>query len=199
MDGREQRVVLKILWLQKHGIEVIHVHLRGTLGATAVSLPTVKRRVRHFSEGDTSCEHKLRLGRPLIILGDVLSKFLLKYPFACAEIIAKYFDVSGSTVKNPFIREPGRRKFTRRWVPNRYRRLRKENEQPNPIIIGLTASISRSWLQSNRDREQVLALLCVPGLCLHDLRIKSLLASEAGSVPQTLWSLSFSRETRCWY
>jgi transposase len=71
MDEREQRVVIKFLWLEEYGTKVIHAHLPGTLGATAVSLRTVKRWVRHFREGYTSCKDKPRLGRPLTILGDI--------------------------------------------------------------------------------------------------------------------------------
>jgi hypothetical protein len=68
---------------------VIHAHLPGTLDATAVLFLTVKRWVHRFREGDTSCEDKPRLGRPLTILGVVLSEFLWKYPFDSAKIIAK--------------------------------------------------------------------------------------------------------------
>jgi hypothetical protein len=56
--------------------------------------------------------------RPLTILGDVVSKFLLKCPFDTANIIAKHFDISVSTVKDLLIRELGLRRFTRRWVPH---------------------------------------------------------------------------------
>jgi hypothetical protein len=80
MDEREQRLVIKIFWLQAQGSMAIHTHLRGTLGHLAVSLPTVKRRLRRFREGDISCEDGNRAGRLLTILGDVLSKFPSKIP-----------------------------------------------------------------------------------------------------------------------
>jgi hypothetical protein len=38
MDEREQRSVIKFLWLQEQRSKAIHTHLRGTLGDLAVSL-----------------------------------------------------------------------------------------------------------------------------------------------------------------
>jgi hypothetical protein len=116
MDEPESRVVITLLWPHKHGLQVIHAHFWGTLGAPAVPLPTVKRSACRFRAGDTSCEDEPKLGRPLIILGDVLSKFLLKHLFASVKIIAKHFDLSGLTMKNLLIGEIWIRKFTRRWV-----------------------------------------------------------------------------------
>jgi transposase len=63
MEEREQGVVIKSLWGQEHGTKMIHAHLRGTLGAAAVSLPTVKQWMRRFRKGGTSGEDKSRLGR----------------------------------------------------------------------------------------------------------------------------------------
>jgi hypothetical protein len=42
MDEREQRFVIKFLWLQERGSKAIHAPLRATLEDLAVSLPTVK-------------------------------------------------------------------------------------------------------------------------------------------------------------
>jgi hypothetical protein len=57
MDERDQRFVIKFLWLQEQGSKVIHAHLRGTLGDLAVSLPTAKQWLHRSREGDTSCEY----------------------------------------------------------------------------------------------------------------------------------------------
>jgi transposase len=114
MDEREQHFVIKFLWLQEQGSKEIHVHLRGTLGDLAVSLLTVKRCLRRFREGDTSCKLRNRARRPLTILGDALLKFLSKYPFASPKNIASQFDISVSTVKDLLVHEPGLRKFIRR-------------------------------------------------------------------------------------
>jgi hypothetical protein len=48
LDEREQRFVIKFLWLQEQGSKAIHAHLRGTVGDCAVSLPTMKRRLRRY-------------------------------------------------------------------------------------------------------------------------------------------------------
>jgi hypothetical protein len=48
VDELEQRVIIKIFWLQEQGSELIHVHLRVTFGARVVSIPTVKRSPRRF-------------------------------------------------------------------------------------------------------------------------------------------------------
>jgi transposase len=114
MDEREQYMVIEFLWRQEHGTKVIHTHWRGTLGAATESLPTVRRWMHRFREGDTSCEDKSRLDEPIIILEDFLSNFILKYSFVSAKIIAKHFDISGSTVKDLLIPEMGLRKFTQR-------------------------------------------------------------------------------------
>jgi hypothetical protein len=90
-----QHVVIKFLWLQEHGTKMTHVHLRRTFGAAAVSVPTVKQWVRHFMEGSILRRDKPRFSRPLAILRDVLTKFLLNYPLASAKMRAKHFDISG--------------------------------------------------------------------------------------------------------
>jgi hypothetical protein len=112
MDEREQRVVIEFLWLQEYETKETHAHLRGTLGATTVSLPAGTRWARRFGEGETSCEDKSRLCRPLTILGDVFSKFFLKYPFASAKMIVTHFNISGSTVEDLHVRELELRTFT---------------------------------------------------------------------------------------
>jgi transposase len=118
MDEREQRFVIKSLWLQEQGSKAIHAHLRGTLGDLAMSLPGVKRWLRRFREGDTSCEDRNRAGEPLTNLRDVLSKFFSKYSCASAKNITSHFDISVSTVTDLLARELGLRKFTRRWTPH---------------------------------------------------------------------------------
>jgi hypothetical protein len=114
MDEREQHFVIKCLWLQEQGSKVIHTHLRGAVRDLAVSLPTVKRWLRCFREGETSCEDRNRAGRPFTILMDVSSKFLSEYPFASAKNIRSPFDISVLIVKDLLARELGLRKSTRR-------------------------------------------------------------------------------------
>jgi transposase len=64
MDKREQRSVIKFLWLQEQGSKAIHARLRGTLEDLTVSLPTVKRWLGRFTEGDISCKDRNRTGTP---------------------------------------------------------------------------------------------------------------------------------------
>jgi hypothetical protein len=102
-----------------------------------MSLRTVKRWVLCFREGDTSCEDKSKLGRPLPVLGDVLSKFFLKHPFASAKIIAKHFDIRGPAVKDPPI-------HTKMGFPFVIGNSETRTSNPITIIIGFIASTSRS-------------------------------------------------------
>jgi transposase len=118
MNEWEQRFVIKFLWLQEQGSRAIHAHLRGTLEDLAVSFPTVKRWLRRFREGDTSCKDRNRVGRPLAIFRDVLLRFASKCPFAMAKNIANQFNIAVSTVKVLIARELGLRKFTWRRAPH---------------------------------------------------------------------------------
>jgi transposase len=117
MDEREERFVIKFLWLPEQWSKSIHAHLRGTLGDLAVSLPNIKRWLRRFREGDTCFEEGNRAGRPPAIFGDVSSKFFSKYPFVSAKNVVSHFDITVSTVKDFLAREPRLRKYPRRWVP----------------------------------------------------------------------------------
>jgi histone-lysine N-methyltransferase SETMAR len=138
MNEHKQRFEIKFIWLQEHGSKVIHAQLRGILGPCAVSLPTVKRWLRRFRAGDTSCEDQPRSGRPLAILGDVLGKFLSKHPFASAKIMAAHFNLTPTTVKEILIRELGFRKFTRRWVPHLLSAAQKKDRVDQcKLLLGL--------------------------------------------------------------
>jgi hypothetical protein len=74
----------------------------------------VKRWIRKFKDGDSSCDDDPRPCRPLGILGPVLQKFLDRYPFSSARIISRHFRVSPPTVKKILGRELGLKKFSRR-------------------------------------------------------------------------------------
>jgi hypothetical protein len=103
-----------------------------------VSLPTVKRYLRRFREGDTSCEDRKRARRPFTSLGDVFSKFLSKYSLASANNIASHFDISVSTVKYLLARELGLRKLPRRWVPHFLSERQKiERVTQSRLLLGL--------------------------------------------------------------
>jgi hypothetical protein len=100
--------------------------------------------VRRFKESSTSCEDKQRLGRPLAISGDISSKFLLKYPFASARMIAKHFDIRGSTVRDLLIRELGHDNSHEDGSPSVIGESEIRTSNPFKIVLGLTVSISRS-------------------------------------------------------
>jgi transposase len=117
MDQREQRFVTELLSLLGLGGKAIYAQLLGTLADGALSLSTVSWWSRRFKTRNTSCEDAEWPSRPMIIIGDILRKFLAKYPFDSAKIIPRHFGVSVSTVKENLVRELGFKKHTRRWVP----------------------------------------------------------------------------------
>jgi transposase len=133
MDEREQRFVIKLLWLQGLGKKAIHAQLSSRLAGTDLSLSIVQRWLRHFKEGNTSYENAARPRRPTVIIGDILSKFLARYPFASAKVMSRHFGVSSSTVKEVLICELGLRKYAGRWVPHLLDDTQK-NHRPAPEI-----------------------------------------------------------------
>jgi hypothetical protein len=78
--------------------------------AKIVQGATLRRR-RFFMQGRTEA------GRPLLSLRPALSRFLSKYPFASARIIAGEFGVARDSVKMILAIEVGLETFSRRWLP----------------------------------------------------------------------------------
>jgi hypothetical protein len=116
--------MVKYFFLKGHRNKLIHKELVSTLRDTAISLYTVKNWLRRFPSGELSCGDEERVGRLLISLVPALQRFLKKFPFARAQVMAGNFSVDRSTIKSILDRELGLRKFTRRWVhisyqPNR--------------------------------------------------------------------------------
>jgi hypothetical protein len=52
----------------------------------------------------------------MVIIGDILRKFLAKYPFAFAKVMSRHFGVSRSMAKEITSRELGFRKWTGQMV-----------------------------------------------------------------------------------
>jgi hypothetical protein len=52
----------------------------------------------------------------MAIIGDILSKFLVIYPFASAKVMSRHFGMSSSTAKEVLSHELRFRKCARRWV-----------------------------------------------------------------------------------
>jgi hypothetical protein len=156
MDGPEQCIVLKFLWLQEHGTKLIHA-----LGTPAMSLPTVKRSAYRLREGDTACEDKTRLGRPLTILGDVLSKFLLNIRLSLSRLLRCTSTLASRPWMTYLFVSWSSENSCKDELSIRYRGSETKTTNQIKIVIRLTASTSRNWLQSGRDRGRLLVLLCV--------------------------------------
>jgi transposase len=120
-DRIEQRVMVKHFFLKGHGNKQIRKELVSTLQDKVISLSTVKNWLRRFNSGDLSCGDEKRPGRPLISLGPALQRFLKKFPFRNARVMAGNFSVGQAIIKSILDRELRFRKFTRRWVPRSYR------------------------------------------------------------------------------
>jgi transposase len=135
MGEREQRFVIKFLWLDGLGGKIVHAQLSSTFAGTALSLSTIQRWLCRFKEGNTLCEDAERPGRPMVIIGDILRKFLARCPFASAKITFCHFGVSPSTVKEVLSREFGFRKYARRWVPHLLDDAQKNHQRASAIEL----------------------------------------------------------------
>jgi hypothetical protein len=113
MNEREQKFVIKFLWLQG-------------LGGKAIQSPIVEHTRRHRSvsfDCPTAApsfqgwKHFVRGGRTMVIICGILRKFRAGYPFASAKVMSRHFGVSPSSVEEVPSRKLGFRKYGRRWVP----------------------------------------------------------------------------------
>jgi hypothetical protein len=71
----------------------------------------------------------------MIIIGDILRKFLAKYLFASAKIMSRHFGVSASTVKEILIHELEFKKYARRWVPHFLDAAQRKSRQSSAIEL----------------------------------------------------------------
>jgi hypothetical protein len=92
--------MVKDFFLKGHGSKLIHKELVSTLHDNAISLSTVKNRLRRFKSGDLSCSDEERPGRPLISMRLALQRFLKKIPFASAQVMTGHFSVDRATIKS---------------------------------------------------------------------------------------------------
>jgi hypothetical protein len=118
MEKRDQRFVIKFLWLRGERPRQIYHELLATLGSGAYSDDSVQYWIARFASGDTSCEDVSRPGQPLTDLAEPLGLFLGDDPFVSARMVSWHFSVSAITVKGILARDLGLRKFTPRWVPS---------------------------------------------------------------------------------
>jgi transposase len=118
MEKKEQRFVMKFLWLKGWVAKRIHKELGSTPGYDSYGISQIKIWLQKFRNGDLSCKDSPHSGRPLLTFGLQLEVFMQKYPFASARVIAQHFLTTVPTTKNILQRELGMRKFSRRWVPH---------------------------------------------------------------------------------
>jgi hypothetical protein len=121
MDRVEQRVMMKYVFRKAHGSKLMHKELVSILQDNAISLSAVKNWLRRCKSGDLSYGDDEWPGRPMISLGSALRRFLKKFPFANARVMAGHFSVDRATIESILDRELGLGKFIRRWVPIFYR------------------------------------------------------------------------------
>jgi hypothetical protein len=116
MDRIEQRVMVKSLFLNEHGSKLIHKELVSTFQDNAISLSMLKNWLRRFKFSCLSCSDEERPERSLISMGSILQRFLKKFPFTSARVVAGHFSTDRTIIKSILDRELSLRKFTRRWM-----------------------------------------------------------------------------------
>jgi hypothetical protein len=99
MEKKEQKFVMKFLWLKGWGTKRIHEELISTLGDNSYRFSQIKMWLQKFRNGDLSCKDSPRSGRPLLTLGPQFEAFTQKYPFASARVIAQHFLMPVPTIK----------------------------------------------------------------------------------------------------
>jgi hypothetical protein len=160
MEKREQRFVIKCLWLRGEDLRQIYHELFTTLRSDTSSEDSVQYWVTRFDSRDTGCEEIARADQPLTDLAEPLHLFLDDYPFAIARMLSRHFNVSATTAKEILARDLGLREFARRWVPQTLsdpqkvkgveastKRFRILNELEVDSFDGITTG-DESWFQS---------------------------------------------------
>jgi hypothetical protein len=112
MEKRDQRFVIKCLWLRGERPRQIQHELFATLGSTAYSEHLAQCWVARFVSPDASPEDISRAGGPFTDLAEPLRLFLDDSPVATARMLSRHFNASGTTVKQILARDRGLRKFT---------------------------------------------------------------------------------------
>jgi hypothetical protein len=87
------------LWMKDWGVKGIHQEL-GTFGDSASGASQIKIWFQKFRNSDVSCKDVRRTGQPPLTRGQQLKRFLEKYPFAGARVIAQHFLATVPTIKN---------------------------------------------------------------------------------------------------
>jgi hypothetical protein len=118
MERKQQRFVIKFVWLREYRPCQIHQELFATLGSGAYSEDSVQYWVSRFESGGINCEEISRAGRPITDLAEAFRLFLQDDPFTNACMLSRHFDVCVTTVKDILACDLGLKEFTRRWMPH---------------------------------------------------------------------------------
>jgi hypothetical protein len=110
---RQERFVIKFVWLRKYRPRQIHQELLATLRCDTYSEDSVQYCVARFQSGDTSYEDISRPGKPLIDLAEPFRLFLQNYLFASVHVLSRHFNVCVITAKEILVRDLGLKNFTR--------------------------------------------------------------------------------------
>jgi hypothetical protein len=94
----------------------------------------------------------------MVIIGDILCRFVARYLFASAKILSRYFGLGPSTVKEVVSSKLRFRKYARRWVPHLLDDAQKNHRRASAIellellpvgkpmlLIGLQLVMSRGF------------------------------------------------------
>jgi hypothetical protein len=130
--------MVKYCFAKGHESKLIRKQLVSTLQDNAISRFAAKTWGRRFKSGDRFCCDEERPGRCLKSMGPALQRFLKKFAFASAQVLAGHFSVDRSTISSILDRELGLRKFTRIWVPHilsTEQKLRRVMESQIPLTI----------------------------------------------------------------
>jgi hypothetical protein len=119
MEVVEQRIVLKFLFLKGLRYKLAHAEFSSIIGEQVYSLSQMTRWICRFKDGDLSWGDEDRSGRPLSDLPDGICRYLEKFPFTSAKVVAKHFSSSHPTSRRILKTILGLKNFSRRCVPSR--------------------------------------------------------------------------------
>jgi hypothetical protein len=71
----------------------------------------------------------------MVIIRDILRKFVARYLFASTKVLSRYFGVGPSTLKEVLSRELGFMKYARRWVPHLLDGTQKNHRHASAIEL----------------------------------------------------------------
>jgi hypothetical protein len=152
--------MVKYFFLKRHGSKLIQKERVSILQDNTISLSTVKNWFKRFKSGDLSCSDEKRPGRSLMSLGPDLHRFLKKFPFVSARVMARHFSVDRHAFKNIFDRKLAFRKFNRRWgiyILSAEEKLRIVTE--SQILLTIRVTLRRTNFRGSLQERILIRLL----------------------------------------